>query len=151
MTEQQDPGSLRTTTAGTADDHPGYPGEHLGLPETGPGSAASLARRLGALIVDWIVSTVVVLALIRPPYADLSYWTLAVFAAQDVILTAVTGLTVGKLLLRIRVIRLDGRLVGPGWAFVRTLLLMLIAPPLIVDSDVRGMHDRGSNTAVVRL
>ena len=112
---------------------------------------ASLARRLGALFADWAVSSIVVFALIRPPYVDADYWTFAVFAAQYLILTAVTGLTIGKLLFRIRVIRLDGRLVGPGWAFVRMLLLLLVAPPLIVDKDVRGMHDRASNTAVVRL
>ena len=60
------------------------------------------------------------------------------------------GEDLGKLLLRIRVVRLDGKMVGLGWALVRTLLLLLIAPPLIADHDLRAMHDRASNTVVVR-
>ena len=34
----------------------GYPGEALGLPETGPRSLARLGRRFAALIVDWLIS-----------------------------------------------------------------------------------------------
>ena len=34
----------------------GYPGESLGLPQTGSGSLAPLGRRLGALLVDWLIA-----------------------------------------------------------------------------------------------
>ncbi len=57
----------------------------------------------------------------------------------------------GKLLTRIRVVRLDGSMVGPRWGLVRTLLLLTVVPPLIVDRDLRGMHDRAANTVVVRV
>ena len=150
MTEQHQAGDLRAAAADTADDS-GYPGDELGLPEAGPGSVAGWGRRIGALFADWLICSLIVILLVRPPQADVPYWTLAIFALQDLILTAVTGLTVGKLAVRIRVVRLDGRLVGPGWALVRTVLLLLIAPPLIADRDMRGLHDRASNTVVVRL
>ncbi len=33
----------------------GYPGERLGLPETGSRSLARMGRRFGALIIDWLI------------------------------------------------------------------------------------------------
>jgi uncharacterized RDD family membrane protein YckC len=121
------------------------------LPETGRGSVSGWGRRVGALFIDWTVCSLLVLVLVRPPAPDASVWTLAIFGLQDLILTSVTGLTLGKLVLRIRVARLDGKMVGVGWAFVRTLLLLLVLPPLIADKDLRGLHDRASNTVVIRL
>jgi hypothetical protein len=35
---------------------PAYPGETLGLPESGPGSLAPMGRRLAALFVDWLIA-----------------------------------------------------------------------------------------------
>lgn len=109
-----------------------------------------MGRRVGALFIDWFGSALVVTAFIRPPYWQLQYWTLLLFAVQDVVLTGLTGVTLGKRLLRIRVARLDGRMVG-GWALVRTVLMLCVIPPLIQDRDLRGLHDRASNTVIVRI
>ena len=79
------------------------------------------------------------------------YWTLVVFAVQDYLLTALTGLTLGKRLTGIRVARLDGRPVGLLWGLVRTVLLLTVIPPLVTDRDLRGLHDRAANTIVIRL
>jgi uncharacterized RDD family membrane protein YckC len=133
------------------DESPGYPGQDLGLPETGPGSVSSQWRRLGALIVDWLLCTFIVVAFIRPIRADVEYWTLLIFAVQDIALTAFTGFTVGKRLLGVRVARLDGKMIGPLWSLVRTFMLLLILPPLVINQDVRGLHDRAANTVVVRI
>jgi uncharacterized RDD family membrane protein YckC len=132
-------------------ERPGYPGQDIGLPETGVGSVASLIRRIGAIFIDWLLCTFIVVALIRPNRADVEYWTLLVFAAQDFVLTALTGFTIGKRLLAIKVARLDGNVVGPLWAFLRTALLLTVLPPLLLNSDSRGLHDRASNTVVVRI
>jgi uncharacterized RDD family membrane protein YckC len=77
--------------------------------------------------------------------------TLLVFAVEVYVLTALTGFTVGKRLLGIRVVRLDGKPVGLVWALVRTLLLLTVVPPLITDRDLRGLHDRAANTIVIRV
>jgi uncharacterized RDD family membrane protein YckC len=139
-----------STRAVRADVTAGYPGERLGLPEDGRGAVSGMARRVGALFIDWLLCTLLVVVAIRPPHSQVEFWTLVVFAAQDVVFTALTGLTVGKLVLRIRVARLDGRLIG-GWALVRTLLLLTVIPPLVLDRDLRGLHDRAANTVVVRI
>ena len=127
-------------------DRPAYPGERFGLPADGPRSVAGMGRRLGALLIDWAVCTLIATALFHD-----QYWTLVVFAVQDYLLTALTGLTLGKRLAGIRVARLDGRPVGLGWGLVRTLLLLTVIPPLITDRDLRGLHDRAANTIVIRL
>jgi hypothetical protein len=45
----------------------------------------------------------------------------------------------------------DGRLhVGMGRAVTRGLLIALVVPALVTDSDMRGLQDRVTNTAVVR-
>jgi len=125
---------------------PAYPGEKFGLPKQGPRSVASMARRLGALLIDWFACTLISLAVFRSQYP-----TLAIFAVEVYLLTALTGLTLGKRLTGIRVVRLDGKPVGFGWALVRTVLLLAVIPPLITDRDLRGLHDRAANTIVVRL
>jgi len=78
------------------------------------------------------------------------HWALPVFAVMVYLLTALTGLTLGKRLLGIRVARLDGKPVGFGWALVRTLLLLVVIPALFSDRDQRGLHDRAANTVVIR-
>lgn len=110
-----------------------------------------MARRVGAIFIDWLACTFIVVALIRPAQSQVEYWTLAIFAAQDFLFTWLTGYTLGKLVLRIRVVSLDGGMIAPAWAFVRTLLLLCVIPPLLTNRDLRGLHDRAANTAVVRL
>jgi uncharacterized RDD family membrane protein YckC len=127
-------------------DRPAYPGEKFGLPEEGPRSVAGMGRRLGALLIDWAICTLIAAAVFHD-----QYWTLVVFAVQDYLLTALTGLTLGKRLTGIRVVRLDGKPVGLIWGLVRTVLLLTVIPPLVTDRDLRGLHDRAANTIVIRL
>ena len=110
-----------------------------------------MSRRLGAIFIDWLLCTFIVVALIRPARPDVEYWTLLVFGAQDYLLTALTGLTIGKRLMGIRVARLDGKMVGLLWGFLRTLILLTVVPTLLMNRDLRGLHDRASNTAVLRI
>lgn len=140
----------RAAGRGRAGGNAGYPGQDIGLPAEGPGAIAGMGRRVGALFADWMLCAFLAAALIRPPYWEVQYWTLAIFAAQDFVLTALIGVTVGKRLLGIRVARLDGRMVGL-WALLRTVLVLCVIPPLLTDRDLRGMHDRAANTAVVRI
>ncbi len=122
-----------------------YPGERLGLPRSGHGMVAGVGRRLGALVIDWVMCEIIAIAL----FHDL-YWTFVVFAVENYLLTALTGYTAGKRLLGLRVARLDGRPVGLIWALVRTILFLAVIPPLIFDGDLRGLHDKAANTIVIR-
>ena len=135
-----------------------YPGQHLGLPEFGRGSVAGWSRRFAALFIDWIACTVIAIAFFYHPhpghmtdvFTQPRLWTPVLFAAQDFLLTALTGFTLGKRLLRLRVVRLDGRPVGLR-ALPRTLLLMLVVPALMMDRDLRGLQDKAAGTVVVQV
>ncbi|REE99483.1 RDD family protein [Thermomonospora umbrina] len=132
----------------------GYPGERLGLPENGTGAVAGYGRRLVALFVDWGLCMVIAAAAARTlelaPQSR-SLLTLGVFALQAVVLNATLGMTLGKRLCGIRVVRLDGRPVGPVWALVRTVLVLFVVPALFWDRDHRGLHDRAADTVVIGL
>jgi RDD family len=123
-----------------------YPGQQFGLPERGPGSVSSMPRRLLALLIDWLLSMVIAYW-----WTHSQFWTIAVFAVEAYLLTALGGSTVGKRLMGIRAMRVDGGPVGFGWALVRTAILLTVVPPLLTDRDLRGLHDRAANTIVVRI
>ena len=123
-----------------------YPGQNLGLPERGPGSVSSLPRRVLALFIDWLLSMAIAYWLTHS-----QFWTIAVFAIETYVLTALGGSTVGKRLVGIRTVRIGRGQVGFGWALLRTVILLTVIPPLLTDRDLRGMHDRAANTVVVRI
>ena len=123
-----------------------YPGQRFGLPQTGAGSVAGIGRRLAALLIDWLVCEVIAFAAFRSQYL-----TIAVFGVEVWLLTALTGFTIGKRLLGIRVARVDGKPVGFLWALVRTVLLLFVVPALVYDGDSRGLHDKAANTIVIRV
>ncbi|MEV4472771.1 RDD family protein [Nonomuraea sp. NPDC049504] len=130
----------------------GYPGERLGLPQEGSGSVAGWGRRIGALVIDWMICTwVVVQLLLRMNPAESPWAPALVFAVQYLLLVGFMGQTFGHRLMGVRVAAMDGR--DPRWmpVLVRTVLLSLAVPAVIWDRDHRGVHDRVSNTVVVRM
>jgi uncharacterized RDD family membrane protein YckC len=134
-----------------------YPGERLGLPRTGAGSAAGFGRRLAALTVDWLLAYVgagVVTG--SGPLAaagggsDLQWVVLGLWFLVTAVPVAAFGITPGMAVLGIRVASLDSPLVGLPRALLRTALLALVVPALARDGDGRGWHDRATRTVVVR-
>src|ERR1700733_967184 len=138
--------AARAADQATSKKTEGYPGQYLGLPERGPGSVASMPRRVAALFIDWLLSMLIAYWLTKS-----QFWTIAVFAVEVYILTALGGITVGKRLVGIRAVRIGGGPIGFGWALVRTAILLTVVPPLLTDRDLRGLHDRAANTIVVRI
>jgi uncharacterized RDD family membrane protein YckC len=127
----------------------GYRGRRLGLPESGSGSLASQGRRLGALVVDWIVAELIAAAFGWHAGTAAGIWgTLAVFAAEQLLLLSTLGYTIGKRMFGLRVGRLGGPLT-PLNVIVRTVLLLLVIPAVVWDRDGRGLHDRLAGTVVV--
>lgn len=148
-----------------------YPGQKFGLPEEGPRSVAGVGRRLVALIIDWLVCLLITASVLRvlhhttvirggvAVHHDISFslaltqargWTLAVFAVEIILLTTLTSFSIGMRIMGIRVARLEN---GPGAALstlIRTVLLLLVVPALILDKDLRGLHDRVARTVVIR-
>ncbi|GLZ53285.1 RDD family protein [Actinomycetospora sp. NBRC 106378] len=137
---------MRGATRGPEPDD-GYPGRDLGLPESGPGSAASPPARLGQFLLDLLIGGVVASAISFPAPPTLS---LVVWAVLVTVPVAVIGQTPAMVLTGMRVLRTDGAdRVGP-WALARSASLFFVVPAAIMDRDGRGLHDRVSRTVVVR-
>jgi uncharacterized RDD family membrane protein YckC len=132
----------------------GYPGERLGLPQTGPGSLVGFGRRIGALVVDWLIAYgLAALGLWSGLYGNAALGTavLAVWWVLGVLAVRLFGFTPGQFAFGLTVASVNGRRhVGIGRAAVRGLLIALVVPPLFTDSDGRGLHDLFTGTAVVR-
>jgi uncharacterized RDD family membrane protein YckC len=129
-------------------------GTRLGLPASGPGSVASFGARLAAIVLDTLIASGVAALVLAPFSANrLNVNTLGtvLFAAVYLVGVSVWGRTPGMYLMRLRVLGVHGRPPRLHWNLVRTVLLMLIIPPLLQDGDMRGVHDRASGTVVVRV
>lgn len=115
---------------------------------------AALGRRVVALALDWLACSLV--SRLVAPAID---WgtqasgalVLLIFFLEVTVLTWLTGASFGQRLVGLSVIGLDPgilrRLLG---AAVRTLLICLVIPAVIMDQQGRGLHDRAVGTYVVR-
>lgn len=124
----------------------------LGLPASGPGSRAGWGRRFVALFVDWAIANVLVVFTTGAlpwdgdfvTWLPLVYWLVTVWLA-----TALTGASIGQHWLKLRVIRVDRRPVGLLRGGLRTALIGLVIPPLVLDGYGRGLHEVATGTVVV--
>lgn len=118
---------------------------------------ASWAHRVLALLVDWLASTLAVVAVIGPAGWSESQWSgtyaLGVFAIESAVLTALAGGSFGQLATRMRVVSVDGSLrpVPLLPALIRQLLVCLVVPPLVFRPDGRGLHDMYARSQTVPL
>lgn len=130
-----------------------YPGSRLGLPAEGPRSVASWGRRILALVVDWFASMLVAAAVLGGAVWGQGWeaWApMGVFALEAGVLTALLGGSFGQLVMRVVVVRVDGKPLGLLQALGRTVLICLVVPPLIFNRDNRGLHDLAFKTITLR-
>ena len=124
-------------------------GAALGLPADGPGSLANFSSRVGAFLVDAIAAALVAGLFTAPSLPG--NWSLLSFGLVTVVTLLAFGQTPGMRLLRLRLAHpREGERLALWRAVVRTGLLMVLVPALVVDADGRGLHDRLTDTAVVR-
>lgn len=127
-----------------------YPGERLGLPQTGSLSVARIGRRVAAICVDWLLALLLTrLVPVESQYIALV--NLGIFAIMQVLFIATLGGSIGHRLLGLRVITLTGSWPGFLKPLVRTLLLCIVVPVLVWDSDQRAFHDKIAGTVLVRV
>jgi uncharacterized RDD family membrane protein YckC len=122
----------------------------LGLPESGPGSVASIGSRAAALLIDVVLAALVAFAFTRPdPPLN---WSLVPWFLITVGTVSFFGFTPGMLAVGIRVARIDGAvMVGPIRAIPRTIMVAVIIPAAVWDGDGRGLHDKAVGTIVLRM
>ncbi|TKV28210.1 RDD family protein [Arthrobacter sp. NamB2] len=124
-----------------------WPGQRLGRPESGPGSIARFGPRAGALLIDWVICSLLSAAF----FGYDGFATLSIFLVEQILFVGFFGYSIGHRLLRLQVQTLDGRPAGYLTAILRGVLLCLVIPALIIDADQRGLHDRVRGTALFRI
>lgn len=124
-----------------------WPGERLGLAQDGPTSMAGWGRRLLALVIDWFIPALVS----NVWFQGHSLVTLGLFVLLQTLGVGLLGTTIGKRLAGIQVVRVGGAMTGLPKALLRTVLLCLLVPPLVIDGDGRGLHDRIAGTVQIRM
>lgn len=125
-----------------------HPGARLGLPAAGVGAVVPFGPRLGAFFIDIVLSAAAAWAVTAPEAPQ--NWSLAVWAVLTVVTVGVFGQSPGQAALGMRVVPVDGRNLVGLWAVPRTVLIFLIVPPLVMNGDGRGLHDRLCRTVVIR-
>jgi uncharacterized RDD family membrane protein YckC len=125
-------------------------------PATSPFETASWGRRIVALLVDWLICTLAVIAVFgideyTTTGSVASLMVLPVYVVESALLTWLAGGSIGKLLTGLCVVPADGRLrkLNPLKAFGRQLLVALVIPPLVFRTDGRGLHDLYAGTSTV--
>lgn len=133
-----------------------WPGRRYGLPEDGEGAVATTGSRFAALFVD-VLAGALIGALINSFVDDPSFLVRTVIVdgslvLQVILLQALTGQSLGMRLIGIRVARTAALATAPGLmpAAIRTALLVLVIPAVLLDRDGRGLHDKAAGTIVLR-
>lgn len=125
---------------------PDWPGQRLGLPESGSRSVARLGRRIAAIAIDWGIAVAISAAF----FSYDSIATLLIFVALQVLFTVVINASLGHAVLGMRVVPMAGGLLGVWRPIVRALLIALVIPALLFDDNHRGLHDRAAGTILLR-
>ncbi|MCX6457953.1 MAG: RDD family protein [Actinobacteria bacterium] len=112
-------------------------------------------KRILALIFDWVAAILVVQVIPNgPDYGTQSnsLLTLLVFAIEVTLFTWMMGSSFGQRIvgLRVRDLIKDS---NPTFAqsVFRTLLIVLLVPPLLADAEGRGLHDRIAKTKITNV
>jgi len=112
-------------------------------------------KRILALIFDWIAAILVVQVIPNgPDYGTQSnsLLTLLVFAIEVTLFTWMMGSSFGQRIVGLRVRDLikdsNPTLVQ---SLIRTLLIVLLIPPLLADAAGRGLHDRIAKTKITNV
>ncbi|WP_213450794.1 RDD family protein [Rhizomonospora bruguierae] len=122
---------------------------------------ASLGRRFAALLIDWLLSLLAA-NIFADPVRD-GWSPVVVLIGMYAVFVGLFAQTPGMLLLRLHCVdhtgpagpATSGENPGAGgriglWrGLIRGVLLCLVIPPLIMDAERRGLHDRAVNSIVV--
>lgn len=109
-------------------------------------SIARPGRRISAFLIDSVIS-----ALISFAFFNYDTWaTLLVFVVTQIVFIPTIGGGLGHRAVGIRVVKLGGGWIGVWRPVVRTLLLAILVPALVWDSDQRGFHDKVAGTLLIR-
>lgn len=103
-------------------------------------------RRLVGVAIDWALA--VAASNIFFHYDALA--TTVIFVVLQLIFIPTIGGSIGHRAVGLRVVPLAGGWIGPWRGIVRSVLLGIVLPAVVWDSDQRGFHDKIAGTVLIR-
>jgi uncharacterized RDD family membrane protein YckC len=109
-------------------------------------------------LIDWVIAALsaVALAGVHYPPAPIdkdpseTFIIIGFFVVEVAVLTGLLGRSIGKRLLGIKVENPDGRPIGVPRALLRTVLLAMVLPAIVMTDDKRGIHDLAAGSRVIK-
>lgn len=123
-----------------------FPGQRLGLPEEGPQSVARPGRRIIALLIDGLIADGLSAAFFHYD----SWATLGIFVVLQIAAMLAIGGSIGHRICGMRISALPGHRPAFWRPVVRSILLAVVVPALVWDSDQRGFHDKIAGLVLIR-
>ncbi len=117
---------------------------------TAPGTqqTAGFGARFLALLVDWILCLMLAGLVARPPATG--FWAYPFLIAEYGFFAGLYTQTPGMWLAKVRCVSTaDSGPIGIPRAVLRTVLLCLVVPVLIMDRYGRGLHDKAAGSIML--
>jgi uncharacterized RDD family membrane protein YckC len=102
-------------------------------------------------VLDWIAALLLARLIPGAEYGsgDYALATLVIFATEIIALTWLTGSSFGQRIMGIAVVNEEGGRLSLWRIVIRTLLICLVIPALVYDSQRRGLQDLAVGSRVV--
>ncbi len=114
-----------------------------------PGSTAGLGRRFAAITVDWFIADLSVGLIPKISNGERSLATSLLFLIELIVLTSLTGSSIGQKLFILNVVDFDTDGAVPvGRVALRSVLISLVLPA-VFSKEGRGYHDIICRTKVI--
>ena len=112
---------------------------------------AGFGRRLGAVMLDWILAVATANLFVHGRTLSTSLTRQAIFFAEIALMTYLTQSSIGQRIFSIKIVdAASGDRLPPLRVFKRTFLLALFIPAIFTQNG-RGYHDILSGSAVVEF
>ncbi|WP_229072339.1 RDD family protein [Actinoplanes sp. DH11] len=109
--------------------------------------SAGLGPRLAAILIDWVLCLLIGSLYATP--AEAAWPPVVILVVANTLFLGLFGQTPGMRLMRIQCAAYPaGGVIGLRNALIRSVLLGLFIPALIMDGQGRGLHDRAAGSIV---
>lgn len=115
---------------------------------------AGWPRRIGAFLIDWTAALLTakffVGTAIPPDNVKENLIICAFFVVEVGVLAGLLGVSLGKFVFRIAIVNADYKPIGILRALLRTAMICLVIPVVLITDRQRGLHDVAVGSIAIR-
>ena len=111
---------------------------------------ARIGRRLAGIVLDWAAAYAISVWIYGFGNSAVGLMTLLIFAVETIFFTWLITGSFGNTLVGVQILRVNGSRLVFWRVAVRTILLCLVIPAVVMDSSGRGLHDKAVDSQAFR-